>query len=223
MRKVFTPPPITGNLLFPLLAALVMTAFLFFVLPLTQMLSASGRTRLTLTRIDVSLPPPPPPPPKPPPPPEEKKEEQKPELREQPRPLTLSQIEMALNPGIGSALQGDFSLDFARMDALPDTVAEMRIFELAEVDRNPEPIRTVPPQYPPRLQAERVAGTVIVEFIVDDSGVVRQPKLRRGAPQPEFNRAAIAALEQYRFSPALKDGQPVRVRMYQEFEFKPPR
>lgn len=223
MRKVFTPPPITGNLLLPLLAALVMTAFLFFVLPLTQMLSASGRTRLTLTRIDVSLPPPPPPPQKPPPPPEEKKEEQKPELREQPRPLTLSQIEMALNPGIGGALQGDFSLDFARMDALPDTVAEMRIFELAEVDRNPEAIRTVPPQYPPRLQAERVAGTVIVEFIVDDTGVVRQPKLRRGAPQPEFNRAAIAALEQYRFSPALKDGQPVRVRMYQEFEFKPPR
>jgi protein TonB len=223
MRKVFTPPPLTGNLAFPLFAALAMTAFLYFVLPLTQMLSPSGRTRLILTRVDVSLPPPPPPPPKPPPPPEEKKEEPKPELREQPRPLTLNQIEMALNPGVGGALQADFSLDFARMDALPDTLAEMRIFELAEVDRTPQAMRTVPPQYPPRLQAERVAGTVIVEFVVDENGLVRQPKLRRGAPQPEFNRAALAALEQYRFSPGLKDGQPVRVRMMQEFEFKPPR
>ena len=223
MRKVFTPPPLTGNLVLPLLAALVMTAFLYFVLPLTQLLSASGRSRLTLTRVDVSLPPPPPPPPKPPPPPEEKKEEQKPELREQPRPLTLSQIEMALNPGIGSAMQGDFSLDFARMDAMPDTVAEMRIFELAEVDRTPEAIRTVDAQYPPRLWADRVGGSVIVEFVVDDAGAVRQAKLRRGAPYPEFNRAAIAAVEQFRFSPGLKDGLPVRVRMDREFEFKPSR
>jgi protein TonB len=130
---------------------------------------------------------------------------------------------MALNPGIGSALQADFSLDFTKMDALPDTVAEMRIFDLAEVDRVPEAIRTVPPQYPPRLQAERVAGTVIVEFIVDENGAVLQPKLRRGAPQPDFNRAALAALQQYRFSPGIKDGQPVRVRMMQEFEFKPNR
>jgi protein TonB len=223
MRKVFTPPPLTGNFALPLLGALLVTAFLYFVLPLTQMLSASGRTRLTLTRVDVSLPPPPPPPPRLPPPPDEKKEEPKPELREQPRPLTLSQIEMALNPGIGSALQGDFSLDFVGIDALPDTLAEMRIFELAEVDRTPQAIRTVPPQYPPRLQAERVAGTVIVEFVVDENGLVRQSKLRRGAPQPEFNRATLVALEQYRFSPGLKDGQPVRVRMMQEFEFKPPR
>lgn len=223
MRKVFTPPNLTGNPVLPLLAAFVMTAFLFFVVPLTQMLSPSGRTHLTLVRVDVSLPPPPPPPPTPPPPPEEVKQEKKPELREQPRPLSLSQIEMALNPGIGSALEGDFSLDFAGMDALPDTVAEMRIFDLAEVDRTPEAIRTVPPQYPPRLQAERVAGIVVVEFIVDEDGAVRQPKLRRGAPQPEFNRAALAALEQYRFSPGLKDGQAVRVRMMQEFEFKPPR
>lgn len=217
MRKVYTPPELTHSYPLQIALALGITALIFLVLPLTQLFGSLRKELLILRPVEIVIPPPPPPKE---PPPEEKKEQQKPELKEKPRPLTLSQLELVLNPGTGGALEGDFGLGFS---LAPDTIAEMKIFELHEVDKEPQPIHEPLPNYPIKLYRERVRGSVVLTFVVDENGAVGNVQIKQSSTYREFDQAALSAVSQWKFTPGIKDGQPVRTRFEQEFTFDPTR
>jgi periplasmic protein TonB len=74
--------------------------------------------------------------------------------------------------------------------------------------KSPALLQRVEPVYPPMALAGNIEGVVILEAIVDENGVVQELKVLRA--QPIFERAAIAAVRQWRYSPLLLNGKPER-------------
>jgi protein TonB len=65
------------------------------------------------------------------------------------------------------------------------------------------------PAYPPIAKAARAQGTVVVGIVVDESGRVSEAGAVSG--HPLLQQAAVYSVRQWRFTPTLLSGQPVRV------------
>jgi TonB family protein len=70
----------------------------------------------------------------------------------------------------------------------------------------PLPIRVVEPIYPGALRMTGLTGQVRVEFAVDTKGRVLNEHVLE-SPHPLFSASALAAVRQWRFQPAMKDGR----------------
>jgi len=75
---------------------------------------------------------------------------------------------------------------------------------------HPVPIEKINPVYPPEAREEKVMGIVIVETVVNEEGVVDAIKVLE-SPDERLTEAAVEAIKQWRFEPALCDGEPVGV------------
>jgi TonB family protein len=84
----------------------------------------------------------------------------------------------------------------------------------------PERIHLVMPQYPAQARKERRSGKVIIEAVIDAEGYVRAPRVLK-VPQdsPDLAAGAVEAVVQWRYKPALLDGQPVAVYFTLVVEF----
>ena len=136
----------SSNGLKTIIAMVLCASGVFLILPFTQYISGGGNDKSDIVTIDVSLPPPPPPPPEPPPPEEEIVDEPPPEMSRNVQQLSLSQMSLALNPGIGDALAGAFA--FEGFGVEPDTVGDLKIFDVSDLDQPPRRLKTVLPVYP---------------------------------------------------------------------------
>ncbi len=86
----------------------------------------------------------------------------------------------------------------------------------------PEPIVMPKPAYPPLAARQRQGGTVILSVLVDENGVVRDVKVLRGVkPDLGLDAAAVAAVKNWRYKPATKDGVKVKTWFTQPIPFKP--
>jgi len=74
-------------------------------------------------------------------------------------------------------------------------------------DQPPRPIRMDKPQYPQEAFVKKIEGTVEVQILIDVSGKVTNACIVQSVPH--LNRAALEAVYQWRFSPAIKNGSPV--------------
>lgn len=74
----------------------------------------------------------------------------------------------------------------------------------------PEPIpgQTPPPDYPRRALRRGIEGTVLVRVDVGPDGVPTSVGIAQGSRSRDLDRAAIEAVERWRFRPAMADGQP---------------
>jgi TonB family protein len=63
-----------------------------------------------------------------------------------------------------------------------------------------------------------VGGTVVMELDIGPDGLVMDARVVRSAGEP-FDREALVALRQFRFTPAEVDGQPAAVRIQFSYEF----
>jgi len=97
-------------------------------------------------------------------------------------------------------------LDFEVMQAL--TSAPTRIRFGGNIPK-PKLIKEVNPIYPEAAKANGVQGTVKLHVILAKDGSVRQAELVSG--DPLLVQAAIDAVKQWRYRPALLNGQPVEV------------
>ncbi len=79
-------------------------------------------------------------------------------------------------------------------------------------------ISNVDPLYPDEARTEGLEADVLLEIVVATNGTVEsgRPLTRVGHG---FEAAALRALPTYRFSPAMRDGHPVRVRMHWPVQF----
>lgn len=78
--------------------------------------------------------------------------------------------------------------------------------------RPPVIYRIVRPIYPQSLRLSETTGDVMVEFVVDTTGRVTDPKVIKSA-HPLFAERAVEAVKQWRFYPGRKDDRLVRTRM----------
>ncbi|MEX0331916.1 MAG: energy transducer TonB [Puniceicoccaceae bacterium] len=189
------------------IATIIMTLAILAILPFTQALSGDPRDR-NLRSVDVAnLPPPEPPPPEPPPPPEEEEEEEIEDFEEPPPPLDLSQLEAALNPGTGNAMAGAFG--FGGFAVRPDSLSEMQIFEIKDLDSRPKRLKAVAPVYPMELQRAGIEGTVRVRILIDQAGSVRVLEFVDVVDR-RFIEPVTDAVERWQFEAPMKDGKPVQ-------------
>jgi protein TonB len=71
-------------------------------------------------------------------------------------------------------------------------------------------VARVEPGYPEIARRSRVTGIVVVEAIIDKQGRVRNARVLQGQPMG-LSDAAVRAIEQWRFRPATRRGEPVDV------------
>ena len=72
--------------------------------------------------------------------------------------------------------------------------------------KTPALVSRVEPVYPPFAMAANIQGTVILEAVVDEHGAVQDVTVIRS--QGLLDKAAIAAVRQWRYSPLLLNGRP---------------
>ena len=212
MGKVFKIESNKKGLVVGLLGGLLISFLLLLILPFTQQLTGSNPKNLLL-KVDVTLPPPPPPLP-PPPPTKLEEEEEKPELLEEQELLTLNQLELALNPGLGGV--GVYANLNPKVSA--DTISEMKIFDLSEVDREPRVLVQINPKYPLRLIRNKVKGRVDIWVVIDERGKVTDYKVK-SSTHLSFTKEVTRVIKKWKFNPAMKNGKPVTVRKIQPFLF----
>jgi len=78
----------------------------------------------------------------------------------------------------------------------------------------------VEPTYPPLLERQRIEADVTVRVQVEPDGRVTNVELVRGAAEPAFNDAALAAAHKERFSPETHDGEPVATSLIYTYRFR---
>ena len=82
-------------------------------------------------------------------------------------------------------------------------------------------VHAVQPAYPPPLEKEGIEGRTIVRMRIDTRGSVSDTQVL-SATHPLFARSAVRAINQYRFTPAKQNGQPVESDFTQTFRFRMP-
>ncbi|HEY0871910.1 MAG TPA: TonB family protein [Vicinamibacterales bacterium] len=81
-------------------------------------------------------------------------------------------------------------------------------------------VKRVDPAVPAEAHAAKVGGTVIADVIVDTKGVVTTVVVIGGPDM--LHAAANAALRQWRFTPFVRGGKPIPVRVILEVDFPDP-
>jgi periplasmic protein TonB len=82
----------------------------------------------------------------------------------------------------------------------------------------PQAVTTPDPQYTEEARNAKVEGTCILWLIVDQQGNPKDIRVVRGLGHG-LDARAIDAVKQWRFHPALKDGQPVNVQISVQIGF----
>jgi periplasmic protein TonB len=80
-------------------------------------------------------------------------------------------------------------------------------------------VKSVPARYPSVARIRRQHGWVDVQFTVDTDGNVTDAKVIESRPSHVFNRAALRAVERWKYRPALRNGQPFPVTMRRRITF----
>ncbi len=100
----------------------------------------------------------------------------------------------------------------------PDTSAIKDLFNIADLDRKPEPIVQTSPVFPYALKAEITDADVRVGFIVTSRGDVIMPYII-SSTHPGFERPALEAVAKWKFKPGMRGGRKVNTRVVQPINF----
>lgn len=72
--------------------------------------------------------------------------------------------------------------------------------------------------YPPQAKKNNIEGPVVMDILIDEKGKVRSAQLVNG-PGYGLDEAAMAAIYQFEFSPAVVEQKPVAVRIRYTYRF----
>lgn len=208
MAGPYHPPEGKDSFSKSVLIGVGITALLFLAIPLTQLFIQYEKSTEIIDTLDMAPPPPPPPlEDEPPPPPPE--EEPPPEFDTPPPPITLEQINMSLEPGIGSSLSGDFALP--SFDVNAKSLGGLDIFDINDLENKPIARRQGAPRYPPAARRQGLQGRVTAEFIINEKGDVTRVTITYSS-DPIFENTTIEAIRNWKFTPGEKDGRKVKTR-----------
>lgn len=176
--------------------------------------------------VDLTAPPPPPPPP-----PEEEKPPEPEEELEEPTEITEAdapdditedageQIDLGIDAGdlASGPGSGGFLINIGRGGHGGESGGGAGL--LGDVDSPPSPISKMQPNYPSSLLKNGIGGRVLVSCVVDETGKVVSVSIKQSA-HPELDKAAIAAVNKWKFKPANKGGRNVTAKCIVPFNFE---
>ncbi len=103
-------------------------------------------------------------------------------------------------------------LEDSDADSLPRPTEEYLVSEMPSV------LSEVRPVYPKEARDKQLEGTVALDVLIDEKGLVRQVNVIEGLDI--FRQAAINAMKGYKFRPAKVDGKSVAVRIRYSINFQ---
>ncbi len=142
-----------------------------------------------------------------PPPPEE--EEPPPELEEEPPQLTLAQLDIALNPGTGGSLAGDFAMP--TIGTSQRDLGTEDFVDFSDLDQIPRPVGVSGFNFPRRLLKKKVRGRVVLLIRLSPDGAVLDVSLD-SSTLPDFNNFVLGEVKRWRFTPPTQQGRPVKAQ-----------
>jgi protein TonB len=180
--------------------------------------------------VDVTIPPPPPPPP----PVEEDEFEEPEEIEEFIEPLEMSsdtssssdeasEVDLGIDIGdlVASSGAGGFVLDIPRFgrgggggDGSGDSLGG------GELDSPATPASKSQPIYPAALLKKGVGGKVLVTCTVSPEGLTLSASIKQSSGHPDLDKAAIAAVNRWKFKPGTKAGKKVKSIVIVPFNFE---
>jgi periplasmic protein TonB len=92
------------------------------------------------------------------------------------------------------------------------------VYDIGGDVQPPKLIHVVEPAFDPKSEAAFTSGVVRIQIVVTLEGGVRDPKVVAGLNDRQ-DRKAVEAVTQWRFKPALRQGEPVNVRATVEVNF----
>jgi len=114
-----------------------------------------------------------------------------------------------------------------RLSAVPVNIARGsgtgeklgKIFDVSQLDRQPQAIFQPPPVFPAELRREYPECTLAVGFIINTKGEVVAPYII-SAEVRRFEDAALAGVLKWKFKPGYKGGRPVNTRTQIAINFR---
>lgn len=141
-----------------------------------------------------------------PPPPEE---EPPPELEVEPPQLSLAQLDIALNPGTGGSIAGDFAMP--TIQASSQSLGTTDFVDFSDLDQAPRPMPGSSLDFPRRLKRKPVNGQVVLLIKLDETGRVLEASVE-SSTLPEFEKIVSSQVASWRFTPPTRQGTPVRAQ-----------
>jgi protein TonB len=177
--------------------------------------------------VDITVPPPPPPPP-----PEEETMEEPEDLEESVEPLEMaandenppedsSELDLGIDIGDLAASAGSgFAMDIPRFGRGSLGGGDGDDPLGGEMDTPASPVSKTPPTYPSSLLSKGIGGRVLVNCTVDDSGRVAGTSIKQSSGHPDLDKAAINAVNKWKFKPASKAGRSIKASCIVPFNFE---
>lgn len=91
-----------------------------------------------------------------------------------------------------------------------------------ELDVRPGIMTRVDPEYPQAAARRFLSGRVVIRLDIDETGKVERVRTVKATPPGYFEQSAERAFRDARFTPGMKDGRAVKVRMVLEIDFDNP-
>ena len=106
------------------------------------------------------------------------------------------------------------------LNEIPSTDVEIDS-SAAESLRQPEPLETVnrPPAYPSLARKRGWQGTVLLEVDVQSDGMVKNIQIKKSSSYNLLDREALDVVRKWHFSPGLKSGEPVPMKVIVPIHF----
>lgn len=93
------------------------------------------------------------------------------------------------------------------------------VYQVGGSVRPPVVINTPDPEYTEAARKAKLSGNVLVALVVDSNGQPQNVRVARGLGN-ELDEKAVEAVQQYRFKPATRNGEPVPVDLKVEVNFQ---
>ncbi len=117
--------------------------------------------------------------------------------------MSMSIKEWKFNPGLEDAFFEKAAVAVGSAWGVAD------LNHLSATTSQPKLIRMVQPIYPDLAKRARVSGNVKVRITIGEEGAVRDPAIIEG--HPLLDDAALRAVQQWKYTPAMQEGKPVAV------------
>ena len=157
---------------------------------------------------------------KPPPDQEIQKPKPKPKPRQSRRapPSPLVGLDTSLS-GVDVGLPGFSADDLGALEGDLLGGADGMVMTDDTVDQPPQASYQAPMAFPPRARAQGVEGYVVFSLLIGVTGEIEQLEIVESYPENVFDEAATQGINQWKFEPAMYQGQPVRAWAKQRIRF----
>ena len=130
-----------------------------------------------------------------------------PELEAEPPQLSLDQLDIALNPGTGGSLAGDFSMPSINTGG--GALGTEDFVDFSDLDQLPRPIGVSGFRFPSRLKRKKASGKIVLIIKLDRDGSVINAEIDQ-SNLPKFNDFVRNEVASWKFTPPTRNGQPVK-------------